>query len=137
MKTNTMILQNSSYHQGLLFCAHLIMNVDGVIDERELTALQSIREEENIPHHEYSQFQETIRHKTEKEIYLEGLEFLNRCSEQERLRAMVHLFRLTESDETIHRKEVRFLLYSIKGTNVDFNEVEINARLVKARKTGQ
>ena len=56
---------------------------------------------------------------------------LNRCSEDEKLTAFVHLYRLTEVDDSVHRKEVRFLLYSLKATNVAFEDVELNAKLDK------
>jgi len=130
----TLTQQHSAYHQGLLHCAHLLMSVDGVVDERETNTLQTICKEENIAPVEFTLFQQAIASKSEKQIYLDGLNLLNECTKQERLCALVHLFTITESDETVHRKEVRFLLYSLKGTDVDFEDIEMTARLVKAQK---
>ena len=124
----------STYHEGLLLFAHLLMNVDGVVDERELKALEEIRKEENIPEETFSVFRETITRKPEKELYHDGIDMLNNCSEQERLCALVHLYRLSESDFSIHPREVRLLLYSLKRTDVDFDEIELTARLVNARR---
>jgi uncharacterized tellurite resistance protein B-like protein len=125
---------HSIYHQGLLLFAHLLMNVDGVVDERELKALEEIRKEENIPEETFSVFRETITKKPEKDLYHDGIDMLNNCSEQERLCALVHLYRLSESDFSIHPREVRLLLYSLKRTDVDFDEIELTARLVNARR---
>jgi uncharacterized tellurite resistance protein B-like protein len=130
----TLTQQHSAYHQGLLHCAHLLMSVDGMIDELETNTLQAICQEENIPEIELALFEQTVSSKSEKQIYLDGLNLLNECTEQERLCALVHLYRLTESDSLIHRKEVRFLLYSLKGADVDFEDIELTARMVKARK---
>ncbi len=125
---------HSVYHQGLLLFAHLLMNVDGVVDERELKALQEIRQEEDIPEVTFAAFRETIARKPEKDLYHEGIDLLNSCSDQERLCALVHLYLLTESDLSIHPREVRLLLYSLRRTHVDFDEIELTARLVKANK---
>ncbi len=123
-----------NYQLGLLHCTHLLMTVDGVIDEREKEAIGEIRQEENIPEEVYNDFNATILTKTEQEVYQTGVDLLNSCSEQEKLCAIVHLFRLSEADHNIHEKEVRLLFYSLKGTNVDFEDVEMTARLVKSQK---
>jgi uncharacterized tellurite resistance protein B-like protein len=132
MDNNTQ--QSSNYHQGLLHFAHLLMTVDGVIDAREKKELEAICHEENIPDVQFALFQEAIAKKSEMQVYQDGIEFFDRCTEQERLCAMVHLFQLAESDDTIHRKEMRLLLYSLKKTNVDFEDIELTARMVKSNK---
>jgi uncharacterized tellurite resistance protein B-like protein len=123
----------SLYHQGLLYCAHLLMNVDGTIDERERKSLELICKEEHIPEQEFVSFQEAVKNKTEREVFMLGIDYLNCCSDQERLCAIVQLFRLAESDERIHRKELSLLMYSLKKVDVDFDDVEMTARLVKAK----
>lgn len=125
---------HSTYHEGLLLFAHLLMNVDGFVDERERKALEEIRREENIPEETFSTFQEALIKKSEKELFQDGIDLLNSCSDQERLCALVHLYLLTESDLSIHPREVRLLLYSLRRTHVDFDEIELTARLVKANK---
>ena len=132
MDNNT---QSSNYHQGLLHFAHLLMTVDGVIDAREKKGLEAICQEENIPDVQFALFQEAIAKKPEMQVYQDGVDFMDKCTEQERLCAMVHLFQLAESDDTIHRKEMRLLLYSLKKTNVDFEDIEMTARLVKSNKS--
>ena len=127
--------QFSNYHQGLLHFAHLLMTVDGVIDAREKKGLEAICREENIPDVQFALFQEAIAKKPEMQVYQDGVDFMDKCTEQERLCAMVHLFQLAESDDTIHRKEMRLLLYSLKKTNVDFEDIEMTARLVKSNKS--
>jgi uncharacterized tellurite resistance protein B-like protein len=126
--------QNVCFQMGLLHFTHLLMTSDGVIDERERLALEQIMEEENIPEMIFRDFQDNVVHKTEKQTYEDGVDLLSRCTDQEKLCAIVHLFRLSEADDAIHEKEVRLLFYSLKGTDVDFEDVELTARLVKAAK---
>jgi uncharacterized tellurite resistance protein B-like protein len=126
--------QNINFQAGLLHFAHLLMHCDGTIDEREHMALRQIMEEENIPSLILEDFQNKISHQTERQVYQDGLEFLNVCTEHEKLCVLVHLYRLSEADSTIHEKELRFLIYALEKTNIGFEDVELTARLVKSRK---
>jgi uncharacterized tellurite resistance protein B-like protein len=134
LPSTEIINQNVSYQMGLLHLAHLLMTSDGIIDEREKQAMMQIIEEENIPEIVFSDFQDNVVHKTEKQVYEDAVDFLNACSEHEKLCAMVHLYRLSQADEHIHEKEIRLILYALDGTKVDFEDVELTARLVSARK---
>jgi pterin-4a-carbinolamine dehydratase len=123
--------QKTSFRLGLLYFAHLLVMTDGEVDHREEAAIRKIKLQENIPDWIFDDFQESILSQTEQQIFKKGVEMLNRCSEEEKLTAFVHLYRLTEVDNSVHRKEVRFLLYSLKATNVAFEDVELNAKLDK------
>jgi hypothetical protein len=125
---------NRDYQLGLLHFIHVLVNVDGVVDDRERKVIQGIRGEENIPDSLYSEFEITVSRYTEQEIYYRGVELLNQCSEEEKLCAFVHLYRLAEADSLVHVKEVRFLLYGIKVTRIEFEDVVLSARLVQAQK---
>jgi hypothetical protein len=61
--------------------------------------------------------------KTEKEVYQIGIDSINACSEDEKLRAFVKMYQMAMADGVIHVKEVRLLLYAVKITNVDINRV--------------
>jgi uncharacterized tellurite resistance protein B-like protein len=126
--------QNINFQAGLLHFAHLLMHCDGTMDERERTALRHIMEEESIPSSILEDFQNKIVDQTERQVYQDGLEFLNVCTEHEKLCALVHLYSLSEADSTIHEKELRFLIYALEKTNIGFEDVELTARLVKSRK---
>ncbi len=127
-KTST----NADFQLGLLHFVHLLVMVDGEIDQREKAAIRKIKLEEKIPDWVFDEFEESIPQKTERQIYEEGVEMLNRCTEDERLCVFVHLYRLSEADDKIHVKEVRLLLYSIKATKIAFEDVELSARMSKA-----
>lgn len=127
-KTNT----NINFQLGLLHFVHLLVIVDGSIDQREKIAIRKIKLEEKINDWVFDDFEESLPRKTERQIYEEGVEMLNRCTEEEKLCAFVHLHRLAEADENIHEKEVKFLLYSLKATNVAYEDVELSARMSKA-----
>ena len=124
--------QNMEFHMGLLHFVHLLVMVDGLIDQREKAAMLRIKLEENIPDWLFDDFDASISHKTERQIYEEGVDMLNHCTEDERLCAFVHLYRLSESDDNIHVKEVRFLLYSLKATKIAFEDVILSTRMSKA-----
>lgn len=132
MTPKTEIISNIYYQLGLLHFVHLLVIADGEIDAREKEAIRKIKLEEKIPDWVFDDFKESVSHKTGQQIYDEGVEMLNGCSEEEKLTAFVHLYRLSEADEHIHEKEVKFLLYSLKATNIEFSDVQLGARMSKA-----
>lgn len=125
--------QNLNYQLGLLHFTHLLVNVDNFIDEREKKAMSDLQLEEQISAPVYHDFEKTITPKSEREIFQQGVAFLNQCTEQEKLCALVHLYRMAEADNLLHVKEVRLLLYSLKATNIEFEDVILAARMAKAR----
>lgn len=125
--------QNTDYQLGLLHFVHLLVTVDGKIDDREREAIHSIRNEEEIPGSVFHQFVRTITGKTEQEVYWEGMRLLCQCTDEEKLSAFVHLYRLAQADEHLDVKEVKLLLYSVKQTNIEFNDVVLTAQLALAQ----
>src|SRR2546421_11518351 len=97
--------QNLSYQMGLLHFAHLLVTVDGHVDERERKAMRNLQLEEQIPDQVFDEFQKTVAPKSEREVYMQGVELLNQCNEQEKLCALVHLYRMAEADNEMHIKE--------------------------------
>ena len=124
--------QNQNYQMGLLHFAHLLVTVDGYIDDREKSAINSLLKEEHISEEVYNDFQKMVNSKSERELYDRGVKLLSQCSEEEKLSALVHLYRLSEIDNNVHVKEVRLLLYSLKATNVEFEDVVLSAKMLKA-----
>jgi len=114
---------NKNYQLGLLSLVHLLMNADGVIDENEKQALVRLKLLEQIPEDVFEEFSNGVAVKKQREIYEQGIHLINQCSDQEKLKAFVHLYEMTEVDGHIHVKEVRLLLYSIKMANIEFSDV--------------
>jgi hypothetical protein len=114
---------NKDYRLGLLYLIHLLISADGVIDDNEQAAMKKVMEKEGIPLSLFEEFQAGILDKKEREIYQGGIDYLNRCTDEEKLRAFVHLYRMSEVDGRVHVKEVRLLLYSIKMAGIEFNHV--------------
>ena len=123
---------NKTYQIGLLYLVHLLISADGVVDENEKKALNKIKEKENIPDSLFKEFESQVAIKKERDIYQEGIELLNKCSEEEKLNAFVHLYKMSEVDGRVHVKEVRLLLYSIKMAGIEFNDVVARAAELKA-----
>ena len=123
---------NKTYQIGLLYLVHLLISADGVVDENEKRALNKIKEKENIPDSLFKEFETQVAIKKERDIYQEGIELLNKCSEEEKLNAFVHLYKMSEVDGRVHVKEVRLLLYSIKMAGIEFNDVVARAAELKA-----
>ena len=120
---------STNFKLGLLHFVHMLINVDGHIDDREMAAIQAIKKEEHIDDELFQEFSKSISNSKEHDIHQRGVELLNSCTEEERLCAFVHLFRIAESDTSINMKEVRLLMYSIKATKIDFDDVVMSARL--------
>lgn len=113
---------------GLLYLAHLLMTADGQIDAKEFQALTKIKTKESISDANFKKFEEALIGKKERDIYREGIELMNNCTEEEKLNAFVHLYKMSEIDGLIHVKEVRLLLYTIKNAGIEFNDVVARAK---------
>lgn len=129
--------QNMDFQLGLLHFVHLLVTVDGHIDERERETIYSIKKEESISGKLFQFFIDSITSKTEREVYAEGIDRLNRCNEEERLCAFVHLYQLAKADEHLDVKEIKLLLYSLDQTKIEFDDVVLAAQLVMAQKQAQ
>src|SRR5262245_33221778 len=117
------MVDSEPFHLGLLYMVHLLIGSDGVVSANEKDALTKIQKEEGVSEKVIGAFNQAVEKKLEREIYQEGIELLNRCTNEQKLRAFVHLYQLSEADGNVHVKEVRLLLYSIKMTGIEFNDV--------------
>jgi hypothetical protein len=126
--------QNMDFQLGLLHFVHLLVTVDGHIDEREKATIYSIKNEEAISGKLFQFFMDSIITKTEREVFVEGLDCLNRCDEEEKLCAFVHLYQLAQADEHLDVKEIKLLLYSLDQTKIEFDDVVLAAQLSIAQK---
>ncbi len=120
---------NINYQLGLLHLVHLLVTVDGHIDNRERMAIEAIRKEENMSEQLCKEFERKVETMKEQDIYTTGISLLSDCSDDERLAAFVHLYKLAEADANISNKEVRFLLYGLKINNLSFEDVILSANM--------
>jgi uncharacterized tellurite resistance protein B-like protein len=111
------------YHLGLLYLVKLLIDADGIADEKELEALRLIKEKENIPSEIFDAFDAGIRTMKEREIYAKGIDLINNCSDQDKLKIFSTLYRLSEVDGRVHVKEIKLLLYSINTAGLEFDDV--------------
>lgn len=114
---------SKNYQTGLLYLTHLLISADGVIDEKEFASLLRIKNKENIPDSVFKEFEDGIRNKKEKDIYKIGIDLISECTDEEKLDAFAHLYNMSEVDGSVHVREVRLLLYSIKAAGIEFNDV--------------
>lgn len=112
-----------NYHLGLLYLVRLLIDADGVADAKELAALQAIKDRENIPEEILERFEEEVQGLTHQELYTTGIDLINACSYDEKLRTFGVLYRLSEVDGRVHLKEIRLLLNSIKTAGLEFDAV--------------
>jgi uncharacterized tellurite resistance protein B-like protein len=118
---------NKNYQFGLLYLVHLLMSADGVVDSHETDALNKIKATEQIPDSIFIEFRKAIALKKGRDIYQAGIEYMNQCTDEEKLRAFVILYKMSEVDGSVHVKEVRLLLYCIKVTGIEFDDVVAKA----------
>ncbi len=79
----------------------------------------------------FDQFLSEVKTKRPKEIYQQGIELINECDDEKKLRAFAHLYKISEVDGRVHVKEVRLLLYSVKMAEIEFNDVVAEAARLK------
>lgn len=127
------ISQNYDYQLGLLHFAHLLIAADGQVHENEEKAFYTIKQQEHISARVYSQFVADISNKTEREVFMNGLDRMNRCTEEEKLCAFVHLYRMAKADDNLDVKEVKLLLYSLAQTKIEFEDVVLTAQMAVAQ----
>lgn len=121
-------MRNKSYHLGLLYMIHLLVSSDGEVTSDEEKAWDIIKTREGISQELFNEFRKSLEGKKEREIYQAGIETLNQCTDNQKLDAFAHLYRLSEADGNVHVREVRFLLYSIRMTGIEFNDVVEHAK---------
>lgn len=121
-------MRTKSYHLGLLYMIQLLISSDGEVSSDEEKAWDVIKKKEGISNDLFNEFRKSLEGKKEREIYQEGIEALNHCTDEEKLDAFAHLYRLSEADGNVHVKEVRLLLYSIRMTGIEFNDVVEHAK---------
>lgn len=121
-------MRNKNYHLGLLYMIHLLISSDGQVSKDEEQALDGVRKKEGISEDTFAEFRKSLDSKREREIYQAGIDYLGLCTNEEKLDAFAHLYRLSEADGNVHVKEVRFLLYSIRMTGIEFNDVVEHAK---------
>lgn len=115
------------YHSALLYLTHLLVSADGTIDDHEVKALELIRRRENISQAFFDDFVLGIRGKRERELFQVGVDNVNRCSEDEKLRVFVTLYKLAEVDGRVHLKEIKLLLYALRLAKIEFEDVVTKA----------
>ncbi|MEI9919218.1 MAG: TerB family tellurite resistance protein [Bacteroidota bacterium] len=123
-------MKNKNYNLGLLYMIHLLISSDGEVSRDEEHAWEIIKQKEGISEDTFGEFRKSLENKKEREIYQAGIDYLNLCTNTEKLDAFSHLYRLSEADGNVHVKEVRLLLYSIRMTGIEFNDVVDHAKKV-------
>lgn len=120
---------NHQYQLGLLCLTHLLIGADGTIDDNEIDALRLIKVKENISDATFAEFEQLINGRKDREIFQMSIELLNSCTIEEKLRAFVLLYKLSEVDGRVHVREIRLLLYSIQRAEIDF-DIVVNEALL-------
>jgi uncharacterized tellurite resistance protein B-like protein len=114
-------------HSALLHLTHLLISADGTIDDHEVKALDLIRKRENISQAFFNNFIETTRGKKERELFQAGIDAIGHCTDEEKLRVFVTLYKLAEVDGRVHLKEIKLLLYALRLAKIEFEEVVTKA----------
>jgi len=113
--------------QALLYLTYLLVYSDGEFDDRERHAIKHICGVEGISDDDYQGFLIGCQDLTEREIFEKGLSLVEECDEDAKTAVFVWLYKLSEADGTVHAKEVRFLLYSLRRASINFDKVKETA----------
>ena len=113
--------------QAILYLTHLLVYSDGEYDESEKDGIQAICKKEGITELDYQEFGLASLDLSERQIFEKGVDLIEECSEADKLAVFVWLYKLSEADGTVHAKEVRFLLYSLRRAEIDFDAVKVAA----------
>jgi uncharacterized tellurite resistance protein B-like protein len=125
-------MTNENYQLALLYLTHLLIDADGIMDEREVEALRIIKERENIQHAIFLEFEQSIKGKSTRETYCTAIDLVNQCTPHEKLNVYAILYKLSEVDGRVHTKEIRWLLSSLNDAGIALDEVVNQAKQVPA-----
>jgi len=121
-------MEKNNYFEALLYLLRVIVYADGVFDEDEANAILYICKKDSISDEYYNDFNKRVESIAERELYIAGIDLVHSCTIKEQLRIFVWLYKMAEVDGKIHVKEVRFLLYSIRQADIEFAQVENEAK---------
>jgi uncharacterized tellurite resistance protein B-like protein len=110
--------------KSILYLTYLLVYSDGEFDESERNAIKFICQEEGISEKDYQAFLIDVQELSEKDLFDTGVDLIEGCSEENKTSVFVWLYKLSEADGKVHAKEVRFLLYSLRRANIDFDAVK-------------
>ena len=116
--------------QALLYLTYLLVYSDGEFDDDEKNAISFICKQEGISPDDYQGFLIQCQDHSERELFDKGVDLLEECDLEEKKRIFVWLYKLSESDGTVHAKEVRFLLYSLRRASIDLDDIKVAAELI-------
>jgi hypothetical protein len=114
---------HENYDRGLLYISYLLINSDQEISENELYFLHKMRVEEGISDEIFADHFKSLLEKNEQEIYQIGIDSINLCTDDQKLKIFARLYQMAMIDKILRVKEVRFILYAVKITHVDINVV--------------
>jgi len=105
------------YNKGLLFLTYLLISSDKEISDNELYYLHKMRVEEGMTDDTFVEYFTSLIGKSEKEIYQIGIDSLNLCSDELKIKAFSKLNQMAISEKVLSPKEIRFIFYAIKLSN--------------------
>ena len=114
--------------QAILYLTYLLVYSDGEFVDKERHGIKYICQQEGISEGEYEDFINNSQGSSERKLFENGIDLIEKCSNEDRIRAFSWLYKLSEVDGKVHAKEVRFLLYSLRRASVDFEEVKTVAQ---------
>ena len=120
-------MERDTYNEALLLLLRVIVFADGIFDKEEENAIKEICKIEEISDEYYQDFCDRAEKMSEKDMYLNGIDKVHVCSMEDQLKVFVWLYKIAEVDGKVHVKEVRFLLYSIRHADIEFEQVEETA----------
>ena len=114
--------------QAILYLTYLLVYSDGEFDDKERQGIKYICQQEGISDNEYEDFLKNCQGASERKLFENGVDLVEKCSYEDKIGIFSWLYKLSEADGTVHAKEVRFLLYSLRRASVDFGEVKAVAQ---------
>lgn len=104
---------SDDYYKGLLFLSYLLIISNNEINDNELYYLHKMRVEEGMTNDAFAEYLNSLIGKPEKEIYQIGINAMNCCADELKMRALSILNKMASSDKLFTPKEVQLISYAI------------------------
>lgn len=120
----TLTDNKTNYFSGLVTLYHLLINADGVIDDKELEMGELMKKHESIDDWEFNYYLNKISDKNDEEIIQQCVESLNKCDYDWKVKCIAWMSLIANSDGFMAPEEWK-LIYHIYNTALHLNLSDI------------
>jgi len=120
----TITEKKDNFIGGLVSLYHLLINEDGVIDEKEVRIGELMKKHEQIEDWQFKYYLQKVEYLKKEEIIRECVKYLNKCDYELKIKCIAWMALIANSDGFMAPEEWK-LIYHIYNTELSLNLSDI------------